>query len=110
MEDSLEAMQLALRVLKSVNYHKPPDSQDVSELRRLAPEEGNWQIDELACAVIQNALDRSRKILAKKTKAQSPTQVPKILRDLIAPSAIPLQIPTFPNVALPPARQRWKGL
>ncbi len=72
MQDSLEAMQLALRILMSVNYHIPPDSQDVAELRRLAPEGGNWQIDELACVVIQNALERSRKILAEKAKAKSP--------------------------------------
>lgn len=56
MQQSLEAMQLALRVLTAVTEKRHPDPEDVAKLRQLAPHAAAKTPDELACEVIQNAL------------------------------------------------------
>ena len=56
MQQSLEAMQLALRVLTAVTEKRYPDPEDVAQLRQLAPDAAAQTPDELACHVIQSAL------------------------------------------------------
>jgi len=57
MQQSLAAMQLALRVLAAVTHKRVPDPQDVAELRKLGPQTPrNIPVDELACEVIQLAI------------------------------------------------------
>ena len=57
MQQSLKAMQLALRVLAALTENRYPDPQDVAELRKLAPEAPQeFGVAELACEVIQRKL------------------------------------------------------
>jgi hypothetical protein len=56
MQQSLEAMQLALRVLTALTEKRYPDPEDLAHLRQLAPDAAAKKPDELACEVIQNAL------------------------------------------------------
>jgi hypothetical protein len=55
MQESLEAMKVALRVLSALTEKRPPDPADIEELRRYAPL-ANGSLDELACDVIQEAV------------------------------------------------------
>ena len=57
MQQSLEAMRLALRVLAALTEKRDPDPQDVAELRKLLPDAPQeFGMDELACDVIQRAI------------------------------------------------------
>ncbi len=56
MQNSLQAMKVALRVLTAVTERTPADEADLAELRRYAPDAANLPPDELACEVIQRAL------------------------------------------------------
>ena len=59
MEDSLAATQIALRVLAAITENRLPDPADVVALRRyvgVQPE--GIDLDELACTVIQQAMNR----------------------------------------------------
>ena len=67
MDQNLDAMKLALRVLNAINEKQYPDRQDVAELRRLAPEEALNDTNELAREVIQRALERRAECRAKDT-------------------------------------------
>ena len=58
MVESVEAMQIALRVLTALTEKIAPDPADVEALRRLAPSRDHAHLDELACEVIQQALKR----------------------------------------------------
>jgi len=51
-------MQVALRVLAAINENRQPDPADVAELHRMAPPAAFRSLSELACAVIQQALER----------------------------------------------------
>lgn len=57
MQDSLSAMQAALRVLTALNDKRPPTEGDLDALARFAgPQPANLPLDEYACDVIQKAL------------------------------------------------------
>lgn len=45
-------MQVALRVLIAVSERRDPDSEDVEELKRIAPIYANLPHDELTCKVM----------------------------------------------------------
>jgi len=68
MENALEAMKTAMRVLAAVNDKQEPDAADLDELRRLAPLLAALPPDELACDVIKQALQR-RDALRKALRA-----------------------------------------
>ena len=51
-----EGMMTALRVLESAIEREQPNPADIEELRRLAPLQGDLPIDDLACVVIQQAV------------------------------------------------------
>ncbi len=56
MEDTLAPIEIALRVLKAINHRRQPDPADVESLYYLAPLLSDVPVDELACDVIQQAL------------------------------------------------------
>ena len=56
MQESLDAMKLALRVLTAICEKREPDAADAEELRHYAPLLGRLPIDEVACEVIQQWL------------------------------------------------------
>ena len=57
MQDSLDAMKLALRVLTALREHRRPEDDEVAALHALAaPKLQGMPLDELACEVIQAAL------------------------------------------------------
>ena len=57
MQDSLDAMKLALRVLTALTEHRHLEVDEVATLRALAgPKLQRMPLDELACEVIQAAL------------------------------------------------------
>jgi hypothetical protein len=58
MQDSTVAMRTALRVLMAITDRAQPDPVDVEELRRVAPECSALATDELACEVVQRALQK----------------------------------------------------
>jgi hypothetical protein len=58
MQQGLEAMTTAVRVLSAMAAGQEPALHDVWELRRLAPHSAAAPLDELACEVIQQALKR----------------------------------------------------
>ena len=59
MRPAVDRMTTALRVLAAVVEGRIPDSVDVDDLRHLAPRLSGAPVDELACSVIQEALDRA---------------------------------------------------
>ena len=59
MQESLDAMNAALRVLTAVNEKRQPEAKDVEVLRSLAgPQREGVGMDELACDAVANALKR----------------------------------------------------
>lgn len=58
MQQGLDAMQTALRVLKAITERRSPDQADVDKLRSLDPLSADLPVDELACDVIRNGLKR----------------------------------------------------
>ena len=58
MQQSLEAMETAVRVLTALAKHEEPDATDVTYLRGMAPLLENADLDVLACDVVQQALKR----------------------------------------------------
>jgi hypothetical protein len=62
MQQSLNAMTIALRVLTALTEHQQPDPNDVDELRRLTPLSADADLDELACDVIHRALKHRTEI------------------------------------------------
>jgi hypothetical protein len=65
MQQSLAAMNVALRVLTALTEKRHPDPADVEELRRLAPLHADCPLDELACDVIQEAIRRRAEVRAR---------------------------------------------
>ena len=65
MQQSLEAIETALRVLAAINAKYHPDPADVDALRAYAgPEPDGMGLDEFACEVIQKALRRRADVRA----------------------------------------------
>ena len=65
MQQSLEAMETALRVLSAINAKRHPDPGDVHALRTYAgPQPDGMGLDEFACEVIQKALKRRDEVRA----------------------------------------------
>ena len=58
MQLSNEALRTALRVLTAITDYQDPDIADVEWLRRSAPLLAHEPIDELACNIIRQALQR----------------------------------------------------
>ena len=57
MQNNLQAIEIALRVLGGLSRWKtPPDADDLAELRLLAPDAANLPADELACEVVHRAI------------------------------------------------------
>ena len=64
MQESLAAMQTAVRVLAAITKRCAPDPKDVEALHKLAPLAPDQPPDELACEVIRLALQHRRKARA----------------------------------------------
>jgi hypothetical protein len=62
MTDNLQIMTVSLRVLTAINTSRPPDPGDVDLLRGYVGLAAPDSLDELACAVIQKALERRAKM------------------------------------------------
>jgi hypothetical protein len=58
MEETLAAMQTALRVMTAIRNRTAPDANDVEELRRLSPLLDDAPLDELARDVIKQSMRR----------------------------------------------------
>ena len=71
MQESVDAMRVALRVLAAITGRTPPDPKDVELLRRHAPTNEYESVDDMACAVVEEALKRFR---AKREQAHSADQ------------------------------------
>jgi hypothetical protein len=57
MDQGLDAMRAALRVLTALNEKRRPPDSDILELRQFAgPQPADMDLDELACTVIQKVL------------------------------------------------------
>jgi hypothetical protein len=65
MQKSLEAMQVAVRVLTALSEKRTPDPADVEILNNYAPLLSHLSPDELACDVIQQALRRREQVRAR---------------------------------------------
>jgi hypothetical protein len=61
MQQSVDAMRVALRVLDAFARRCHSDRADVQELRRLAPPMEYISINEMACTVVEEALKRHRR-------------------------------------------------
>ena len=72
MQQSLDAMTVALRVLTATTERSVPAREDLDELRRLCPSLAYLPPDDLACEVIQAALKNRAQAREQKTsKAMS---------------------------------------
>jgi len=56
MQNNPQAIEIALRVLSVLTARIPADESDVAELQKIVPDAANLPADELACEVIQRAL------------------------------------------------------
>ena len=68
MEASVEAMKVALRVLTAISERQPPEVTDIECLKSLVPLFADLPLDELACHVIQDALQRRAAVRARAAK------------------------------------------
>jgi hypothetical protein len=65
MQESLAVMQTALRILTAITENRPPDPTDVVALHSYAgPQPEGIDLDELACTVIQQAMNRRAEVRA----------------------------------------------
>jgi hypothetical protein len=60
MRQSVEAMNVALRVLGAITAGCQPDWGDIQELHRLAPSNGDMPLDQVACLVVEKYLKHYR--------------------------------------------------
>ena len=69
MQYSLQAMELALRVLTALTEKRDPDPEDANRLRAIAAvaRVRELPLDELACEVIQQALKHRAEVRKKAT-------------------------------------------
>jgi len=61
------ALHAALRVLVAICGRTKPNAKDVTELQRIAPTYANLAVDELACKVVDAALEQRKKERAMHT-------------------------------------------
>jgi hypothetical protein len=64
MPNTLAAMEVGLRVVSATSYGKNPDPADILQLEAMAPQFAHLPPEELACEVMQRALqiwDESRR-------------------------------------------------
>jgi hypothetical protein len=65
MQESLAVMQTALRILTAITENRLPDPADVVALHSYAgPQPEGYDLDEFACAVIQEAMKRRAEVRA----------------------------------------------
>jgi len=62
MQQSLAVMKLALQVLSATTERREPNPSDVQALMGLAPEAAGLAVDDLACEVVQRALEYRKKV------------------------------------------------
>ena len=62
MQRGVQEIQVALRVLSALTYRETPDQQDVEELHRTLSAGNYDSLDEMACAVIEQALEHRRRV------------------------------------------------
>ena len=62
MQQSLEALETALRILSAINAKDHPDPADIDALRACWPQRDGVGLDEFACEVIQKALKRRAEV------------------------------------------------
>jgi hypothetical protein len=67
MQYSLQAMELALRVLTALTEKRNPSPEDANRLRAIAAATGTCEmpLDDLACEVIQQALKHRAQVRKK---------------------------------------------
>jgi hypothetical protein len=67
MHNSLEAMEIALRVLTAASYKRAPDPSDLAKLEEYTgPKPEGMDVDEYACRAVQEALKRRADLRAKR--------------------------------------------
>jgi hypothetical protein len=72
MQESLEAMKTALRVLTALTEKLQPSPLDVDMLRQYAgPQPDGIGLDEYACDVIQRAIKRRAEVRRSKARPES---------------------------------------
>jgi hypothetical protein len=64
VQQAIDEIKTALRVLTAIVEKRYPDPADIDELRRLAPLLAEAPPDELACGVIRQALNYQEKARA----------------------------------------------
>jgi hypothetical protein len=62
MQRSVDEIRVALRVLQALTFSRQPDPQDVQELHRIIPAADYDSLDEMACTVIQQALEHRKQV------------------------------------------------
>jgi hypothetical protein len=62
MQRSVQEIQVALRVLSALTYREIPHPQDLEELHRIISAANYDSLDEMACAVIEQALEHRRRV------------------------------------------------
>ena len=60
MDRAAETLEVAVRVLMAITSRRNPEPDDVAALHRLAPCAGPMPLDELACELIQEALQHRK--------------------------------------------------
>ncbi|HEY3827292.1 MAG TPA: hypothetical protein VGL82_22215 [Bryobacteraceae bacterium] len=64
MDDTFDAMMIAVRVLTAVNEKRQPDAADLGYLRQFSPPAAHLPCDELACEVIQQIIKQRAEVRA----------------------------------------------
>ena len=59
---STEVLEVALRVLTAITGHQKPNEDDLDTLRKYAPFLAHEPADELACDVVQQALQQRAEV------------------------------------------------
>jgi len=63
---------IALRVLSAYNCRQQPRVEDVAEVTRHArPDETDWPIDELACAIVKRQMHRANRAMPNRIQKAS---------------------------------------
>jgi hypothetical protein len=62
MQRSVHEIEVALRVLQALTNWRQPDQKGVEELHRILPAAGCHSLDEMACVVIQQAVEYRRQV------------------------------------------------
>ena len=75
MQQAIDAMNTALRVLNALAIQHNAEPQDVDELRRLAPLLRYTRLDELAWEIIRQAMKCRAALLAVDSSRQAPGEV-----------------------------------